>query len=205
MKVIQGAIKANWPELDFTASYPKVKDTQSVSTPIITYQLELKKPADVNGVKEIKPRLRETIKVPEQIIETMDESFVHREGAAMEVWGQMFDYYIDFNVYGSNADEADEAADRLQQFMFKYTGYLMKLGVLQIVFEELRNNPGEKNKANIPCRTVSYMFRIDEIVGAKVPHIENIIIETSIIDDALARMVDIYVQGVLDSFNKEKK
>lgn len=200
MKVLRSALIANWSGVTFTSTSPKISPTESVPTPIITYILESKEPGEMKNAKELKPRLRGTITVEDSTPDGGSTS-----GGAMEVWGQMFDYVIAFNIYGSSEDEADETADRFQQFMFKYTGYLKKLGVSELLFLSMRNSPEEGTRANLACRTIRYFIRLDEVVGIKVPHVEKVIIETDIYE-GLERVFEFYGvdQYIADILNKNE-
>ena len=199
MKTIKNAINANWADVTFTSISPDVTSLDSVNTPIISYRLKEKAPGEMKNATEIKPRIRETIKIDEEMITNTDPSIgdILIKGGSIEVWGQIFDYVIEFSVHGSNSDEADEAADRFQQFIFKYTGYLKKRGVSEILFINMvSDNPVAK--AKLETRKIYYLFRIDEIVGVKVPVIENILIDTHVHESEFTRIVDVYVRDSLN-------
>jgi hypothetical protein len=128
-----------------------------------------KRPGAFGNVSEIKPRVRQTITSGV----TVDGSPL--VGQAVEVFGQMFDYYIEFQVWAESGEEADLIAEQFQDFMFKYTGYLKKLGVNEILFTEAGSDEGTaKWRSELVNRNLVYMVRIDEIVGAKCPVIEDI-------------------------------
>jgi hypothetical protein len=170
MKVIQKTLYTTWgkDKVTFASAYPKVSETDSINTPIITYSLITKRPAEFNKTTEIKPRIRETIKSKNLVDNDADLK-------AIDVYGQMFDYYIEFQVWAETGEEADITMENFQEFMFKYTGYFKKLGVNEILFEEANaNQDTAKWRSELINRNLIYRIRIDEIVGVVCPAIENI-------------------------------
>jgi hypothetical protein len=171
MKTIQKVIYSSWgkDKVRFTSAYPKVAPNDSIPTPLITYRMARKQPAVFGKVSEIKPRVRQTISSGVTI---NNEPLV---GQSIEVLGQMFDYYVEFQVWAESGEEADEIAERFQDFMFKYTGFLKKLGVNEILFAEAGSDEGTaKWRSELVNRNLLYRIRIDEIVGVKCPVVEDI-------------------------------
>jgi hypothetical protein len=189
MGVIKQALKVNMPNVTFTSTSPETTPTESVNTPIISYKMISKEPGDMKNAKEIKPRLRETITLAEEDMDGIEGNGL--AGRAIEVWGQMFDYDVEFSVYGHSDDEAAITADKFQQFMFKYTGYLKKLGVSEIIFTRMKH---DDTSTTMPCKKINYYMRIDEVVGIKAPGVENIDIETHIIKDVIIQLMDLYIE-----------
>lgn len=196
LRTIKDALATNFNDITFTGESPQVSETESMSTPIITYRLESKTPGEFSsGMKEIKPRLRETIVVPETLFITGDEPVLEglKKGGSMEVWGQMFDYVLEFKIYGSNTEEVDNIADKFQQFLFKYTGYFKKIGVSEMIFISMKSE-SDTSKSKLPTKIITYLFRVDEIVGVKIPVVESIGIEVKTYESTIARLVDIYIK-----------
>lgn len=106
---------------------------------------------------------------------------VNLEGLAIQIWGQMFDYTIAYDVWADTGKEADEIAEKFQDFMFRFTGYLKEIGVAEIRFEEMTTKDPPTNwRANLSNRSVIYAIRIDEVVSTTIPRIKSIGIETDV-------------------------
>ncbi len=160
-------------KVTFTAAYPKTSSANSIKTPIIIYSILSKKPGSYGRNSEIKPRHRETLK---------DEN-----GEIIEVYAQMFDYSILFEIWESDGETADETLDRFQKFIFQYTGYFKKLGVAELIFNNIDGKKSDNSdmwRADLSCRKVIYDIRIEEITGIKVPSIENIHLDTIVYENS---------------------
>lgn len=204
MKVIETLLYSNIgkDKVSMCASYPQIADPQNIKLPIITYKVKSKVPGSMKTTTEIKPRLRQSIVIDEAYIDnaardvyTKEEvekdqsgryhpiadksiSLKKQDKVVIEVWGQMFDYYIDFDVWASNGIQADNLAEKFQSFMFTFTGYLKRLGVSDIFFEEMTSDENSSNlMLNLVNRTITYRIRIDTVVGTRVPLIEDIDID----------------------------
>lgn len=171
MKTIEKLLYSTWgkDKIQFFAAYPKLNDPSTLSTPIITYKYS-KVPGRLKNATEIKPRLREAIKI--------EDTNLPINGEVLEIWGQIFDYTVEFEIWGQSGKEVEEITDKFQKFIFKYTGYLKKIGVNEIIFEKLTPSEIAKNwRTDLITRKIVYFIRIDEVTGAKVPTLENIVIE----------------------------
>lgn len=206
MKTIQKFIYLSWgkDKISFFSAYPK---KEIKSTPIITYKIDGKSPGKFGNITEIKPRIRETITIKDQFLMDSDDEplldengdRVISDGDALEIWGQTFDYTIKFEVWGRDGEEADEIAANFQKFMFKYTGYLKKNGVQEILFKDLyTDTSSNKWKTDLINRTLIYHIRIDEIAGIFIPSIENIDLDFYSHDSTYGLIVDLYLREQIE-------
>ena len=189
MKFIKKLITVSWgaDNVTFISAYPKLSESNELTTPIITYRVKDKVPGEFKSATEIKPRIREYI-IP-------SENNIPITGENLEVWGQMFDYYIDFEIWAENGEQADDVASRFQSFMFQYTGYLKQAGVNEILFERMTSdvNTGQW-RTDLINRTITYRIRIDEIVAIKIPNIESVGIDAYVHDSTFHMELELYVR-----------
>jgi hypothetical protein len=168
MRTIQKALYAAWGKdrVKFTSAYPQINtEDKQLVTPIITYSIVHKTPGVFKSDSEIKPRLRDSIKA------------VDEEGhdIVIDVWGQMFDYEILFEVWANDGDSADELAEKFQRFMFQYTGYLKESGVSEITFGSMNGDLSNAQwRTDLIKRNLIYKVRLDEITGVRSRSIESI-------------------------------
>ena len=186
MRTIQKLLYAAWgkDKVRFTSAYPKKTETEKISPPIITYTILSKTPgAFGKNTSEIKPRHRETL-----IVKEKDKEF------PVELMGQTFDYKILFELWSEDGDSADELAERFQQFMFQYTGYLKKTGVMEILFDGMDGNADTSQwRGDLIKRNMVYHIRLDEVSGARCQMIEEIVIGTLIHDTAYNMLLNLYL------------
>lgn len=189
MKFLKKLITTTWgaDNVTFVSAYPKTQETSNFITPIITYKVQSKLPGEFGSTKEIKPRFRDYVKV--------SETNLPIEGDTVEAWGQMFDYYIEFEIWAENGEEADDVAARFQSFIAQFTGYLQKLGVSQIFFENMTSDTSTGRwRTDLINRTITYRIRIDEILTVKIPMIDGIGIETWAHDDTFNMILEIFLR-----------
>lgn len=186
MRTIQGRLYTSWgiDKIRFTSAYPKKTESDNIVPPIITYSIISKSPgAFGKNTNEIKPRHRETLKVKEG-----DKDIL------IDLQGQMFDYKVLFEVWAEDGDSADELAERFQQFMFQYTGYFKKAGVVEVIFEGIESGgTGTQWKTDLIKRSVIYLIRLDEVSGARCPAIEEITINTLMHETAYNMVLNLYL------------
>lgn len=189
MTLIKKLITASWGSdaVTLVSAYPSDTYSKELQTPVITYKVKSKVPGEFNSVSEIKPRLREEI--------VIKDTNLPIDGETLKVMGQMFDYYIEFEIWASDGEEADRIAYRFQQFINKYKGYIKEAGVDRLIFKELSSNDEESRwRTDLVSRSIVYHFRIDEIISAKIPAIEDIIIKEFIHDSTYDMIVDILIR-----------
>lgn len=132
--------------------------------PIITYKVIHRKPKG-----ELKPRVRQVIN------ERTDDPNDERIG---EVYGQKFQCLIQFNVFASVYDLAEQVMEKFEEMIFTYTGYLKKNGVAEIVFEQqLTDENYDMFRQTISVRNLRYYVEVEKltvIFQEKIKEIETL-------------------------------
>lgn len=176
MRTLKQLLEAAWGKnnVRFVAAYPKSTDATNIKTPFITYSVVSKAPGEFKSASELKPRYRETI-------------FVEEKGKQIpiELYGQMFDYRILFEIWADDGDSADELVERFQLFMAQYAGFLKKKGVTEILFDEMTGDEASgKWKTDLIRRRIIYRIRLEEVTQIKCPITEEIVISTLLHDSS---------------------
>jgi hypothetical protein len=187
MRTLQKLLCTAWgkDKIQFLSAYPKQTEANNLVPPIITYSIVSKTPGAFgpSNTIERKQRFRETITVNEKGKEI-----------PVELMGQVFDYKVSFEIWADNGDSADELAERFQLFISQYTGYLKKVGVLEILFERMEGeSEGTQWKTDLIKRRIVYHIRLDEVSGIKCPSIEEIVIKTLMHDNAYDMLLNLYL------------
>lgn len=132
--------------------------------PVITYKVIHRKPKD-----ELKPRIRQTID------EVTDDQTDERIG---EVYGQKFKCLIQFNVFASVYDLAEQVMEKFEEMIFTYTGYFKKNGVAEIVFDQqLTDENYDLFRQTISVRNLRYYVEVEKltvIFQEKIKEIETL-------------------------------
>jgi len=194
MRTIQKTLYAAWgkDKVKFTAAYPKKSETESIKPPIITYSVLSKEAADLKGTQEIKPRIREVVKLVEHNDLNEDVPEKDKRDIAVELWGQMFDYRILFEIWATDGEEADKIAEDFQHFMFNYTGFYKKSGAQEIIFQSMDSNNGSAQwKTDLIKRSIVYFIRLDEVTGVRCAQFEEFIVTASPYPSAYHMLFDI--------------
>lgn len=158
-KLLNLAWGGNWGS--FRSAFPTDSDPNSVSTPMITYELKSKRPAVFGSKQELKPRIREQYTDPKD----------KRNGRT--VLGQRFDCYIVFNVWEQNEKQATLLADRFEELMLTYSGILKEMGLIDIVFVETSDGTSPSSwRVDLKAKTIEY-----HVVIEKITHISTEILE----------------------------
>jgi hypothetical protein len=159
IELVKVAVKNMWGnKVVFAAAYP---DEDLDVTPVITHKINLREPGTVGTHREIKPRLRYTGRT--------------EDGKIYQVWGQRFDYHVQFDVWGSTGEEADKTVLELEALLTQYTGYFMKKGVAQFIFERQVNDTLTKVwRAGLTNRSLVYLLQIDETKVVVINDIKTI-------------------------------
>lgn len=123
-----------------------------MSRPMITYKVISRKP---DG--ERKPRKRESIEEKD-----VEES----ERRLGEVWGQKFDCVVQFNVWASVYDAAEQVMEKFEEAIFTYTGYFKKNGVAELLFEEqLTDANYDIYRQKVSVRNLRYRVKIEKLTA----------------------------------------
>lgn len=155
--MIHALLKSAWGDDwgTFTEAFPNGVDPQNVKFPVITYMLKEKRPATIGkgDVREIKPRFRQ------EVINEPDSG----EPRVVNIFAQLFDCDVVFEVWEENNKKVTELADRFEDFMMVYKGFFMENGVAQIIFQTMNNeSENYKFREDIVCRKFVYLVRLEK-------------------------------------------
>jgi hypothetical protein len=132
--------------------------------PVITYKVIWRKPKG-----ELKPRVRQ------QINEITDDPNDERLG---EVYGQKFDCLIQFNIYASVYDIAEQVMERFEEMIFTYTGWMKKNGIGEVLFEQqLTDENYDMFRQTISIRNIRFRVVVEKlhvIFQEKIKEIETL-------------------------------
>jgi hypothetical protein len=138
--------------------------------PTITYRVTRRILND--SFKDLKPRLRSTIRHP------------HIEGEYIELYGQIFDVWVEFNVYSLSQEEADELVMELEEFLQTYAGFFKRNGVQEILFHS--QGPDEvitDGRVGAAKRTLFYTMRFEKLIVRFLNEIQQIAVQANLQDE----------------------
>jgi hypothetical protein len=126
------------------------KHEEKIDHPFITYKLISRSPKD-----ELKPRHRQTVE--EKTYDKIDE----RIG---EIHGQKFKCLLQFNIFASVYDTAEQVMERFEELIFTYTGYFKKNGVAEILFrEQLTDEKYNSFRETMSVRNLVYYVEVEKL------------------------------------------
>lgn len=149
----------------FYHAYPSGTDPTNVKMPAITYQLDEMTPAVVgsNDVREIKPRLRDSVPADD-----------NGEGGA-DVYGQLFECTVRFECWDEGNAKATKLAMEFIDFMNTFKGYLMSQGANSIIFKKMYNPAGEYQlRDDAASRVLEYSVRLEHVTHVNYDVIKRI-------------------------------
>lgn len=120
--------------------------------PIITYKVISRK-----AKTELKPRVRQ------QIHEQTDDPNDERLG---EIYGQKFKCLIQFNIFASVYDLAEQVMEEFEEQIFTYTGFFKKNGVSEILFDEQATDTSyDMYRQTISVRNLRYTVEVEKLIA----------------------------------------
>lgn len=133
-----------------------------LDNPMITYKLISRKPKG-----EIKPRFREHFK------EDGDEV----TGRIGEIYGQKFQCHLQFNIFASVYEVAEQVMERFEDVMITYAGFFKKNGVGEIMFDQQYTDESYENmRQTLSIRNLTYYLEVEKqtvIMREKIQSIET--------------------------------
>jgi|GEM_PF-2841216 len=135
--------------------------------PTITYRILRR---EINKeFKDIKPRYRTTIRHP-----YLEEEYI-------ELYGQIFDVWVEFCIYTLSAEEADELVMELEEFLQTYAGFFKQKGVQEILFHaQGEDEVLEEQRIHISKRKLLYTMRFEKIIVRFLNEIEQIAVQANL-------------------------
>lgn len=183
IKHIKYLIDASWGSDwgHFTSEAPNVSDPKNVKYPIITHRLDEMKPGVVGGnTREIKPRLRYSGNIK-------DPNGTHPKG--VNVYGQVFDSEVVFEIYGETNGEVQELARDFRAVISTFTPFLKQKGLGELRLLSVSNPQRDSGIRDLSrVRRIHYYVRFEELV--EVP--------TNIL-----RIIDVVEKNLERELNKE--
>jgi hypothetical protein len=125
------------------------KNYESINPPIISYRVHQKVPCQVGSVREIKPRIRTTVKDP------------YNSQEQVTIFAQRFTYYIDFGLWDSNWDRLDKFQEMFEDFVLTWTGALKQVGLSELIFEEATEDIPRSSVWRHDLVSTHIIYRID--------------------------------------------
>ncbi len=140
------------------------------SNSVITYRVLDRIPHP--SFKELKPRYRSVVEhtdIPNEYV---------------EIYGQIFQVLVEFNVYSVNDEEADQLAEDLEDFINTYKPYFKRKGVQDIYFK--KEGPNETyDKFHVPMSERSLIFEMifEKLTPRFLNQISQIAVQANIHND----------------------
>lgn len=122
--------------------------------------------------KDLKPRYRATIRNP------------YMSGEYVELYGQIFDVWVEFCIYSRSAEEADELVIELEEFLQTYAGFFKQNGVQEITFHSQGEDEVlEESRVDVVKRKILYTVRFEKIIVRFQNEIQQIALQANILHD----------------------
>lgn len=123
-----------------------------LDNPVITYKVLYRKP---DG--ELKQRVRQ------EVIEDVSDPDEQRIGT---IYGQKFDCLIQFNVFASVYDVAEEVMEEFEKQILTYTGFFKKNGVAEVLFsEQTTDSSYDMYRQTISVRNIRYRVKVEKLTA----------------------------------------
>lgn len=118
---------------------------------------------------DVKPRHRDTVEHP------------YEPGHYVELYGQMFSVYVDFDFFAGSNTEADELMDTFEEFVQMYKGTLLSRGVQDFRFiSQEEDSLLNERRMQIAMRRLSYVVRLEVLTPKVLNDIQQVGISTSV-------------------------
>ena len=141
---------------------PIVNPDIHLDHPYITFQTISRKPKNNDGFK---PRFRQQL--------------VDKDGRVGEIFGQKFEAIIQFDIFASVYDIAEQVMKRFEEQIFTYTGFFKENGVSEIFLkQQLKDDNLEQYRQHLSIRSLQYYVEIETLI----PVFHNKIAEISFTD-----------------------
>jgi hypothetical protein len=135
--------------------------------PTITYRVTRRTINESFG--DLKPRHRNTIPHP------------NMPGEYIELYGQIFDVWVEFNIYSLSQEEADELVIELEEFLQTYAGFFKRNGVQEILFHSQgADEVTTVGRVGAAKRTLFYTMRFEKIIVRFLNEIQQIAVQANL-------------------------
>lgn len=164
IKMVQRLVSLDLKKYDIEFSSDrlsyKADDIQiNLDRPIITYQTISRIPT-----RELKPMQRYGI---------VDK----KANVIGTVYAQRYECIVQFNIFASVYNLAEEVMSSFEDMMIKYTGYFKRNGVAELLFkEEIADSDYNLYRQVVSVRNIRYKVHVDKIYDNLSPIIQDAII-----------------------------
>lgn len=152
IKMVDKIVSLTMKDVKFIPEEGKVLELDAmkkIEQPIITYKVLTREPKD-----ELKPRRRE------EIIENRQPD----ENGVGEVWGQKFKCNVQFNIFASVYNRAEEVMEKFEELIMTYTGFFKQNGVAEILFKQQYTDETYSNlRETLSVRNLCYYVEIEKL------------------------------------------
>lgn len=166
IEMVHKIVKKTIPDVEFMPDEGRrivIDPDEEIKNPIITFQVISRKTKN-----ELKPRIRE-----DNIIENLKRA--DKKGRKGEIWGQKFRCIVQFNIFASEYEQADEVMYNFEEAIFLYTYYLKKNGVSEVLFDEhLTDKEYDVYRQNVSVRNLRYCIDIEKLRAVFNDEFENV-------------------------------
>lgn len=153
IKMVSQLVELTMPNVRFEPDEGKIITLDAMKDfdcPVITYQIINRKPK-----KEIKARIRESI------VENIDDKDDQRKG---EIYGQKFECLVQFNIFASVYNDAEQVMESFEEIIIKHSGFLKKNGVAEILFDEhITDSHFDTLRETLSIRNLRYYVEIEKL------------------------------------------
>jgi hypothetical protein len=134
---------------EFRPYFSSVGDAENVPLPLITYQVVDRVPTPERG--ELKPVFRSQVVDPVTMQST-------------RLYGQWFDYYIQFDIWDKSVDSCIDLTQRLEELLLTYAGHFKECGVSEILFHrQLRDDLLHRWDPTLNVQSLQYKVRLETL------------------------------------------
>lgn len=150
-------------------------DPEKLVMPQITYDLVSR---EANKQNPLGPKLMNTV------YEIVDEEYT---GDAIEVYSQLFDLLVEFNIWGGTKVEANKTLKKFERTMSLYGGLLKKKGVSRIMFlREISSKDSVNYLEDYPMKAIIYGITLENITEQRQSTYQKISVD---VDNAFSSLV----------------
>src|SRR5690606_5442228 len=162
VNLVGEVLAAVWGEEWRNQYGPRAPVSREMTTPYIAYSLRRRYPSEEpKGNSE--PRLRGHLKDPKSPQNTY------------EVYGQLFDYLIEFNCSAPSPAKADELAESCDDFMISYRPFFIREGARKLfLLEQGADYWEEAQKEATFYRPLIYFVRLDRVIAVATTILESV-------------------------------
>lgn len=164
IKMIHKLLTITMPDVQFIPDDGRVINLdpqEKIDRPFITYKVISRTPKG-----EIKPRLRQEIR------EVSDDKNAERLG---EIYGQKFITVLQFNIFASVYDTADEVMEKFEEQMLIYAGYFKQKGISEMLFkQQLTDSYYDTFRQTASVRNIQYTVETEKLIVQFKEKIRNV-------------------------------